>query len=284
MAVVTTPNVTHVPLALAALDAGLAVVVDKPFAPTVTEARRVIVEAARRGLPLTVFHNRRWDGDFLTVQRLMAEGRLGTVARYESRFERWRPATRQNWREHGAAGEGGGLLFDLGSHLIDQALVLFGPVRSVYAELDRRRPGSEVDDDGFVALSHESGVRSHLWMSSVSAQGGPRMRVLGSLGAYTKRGLDVQEAALRAGQRPGPGWGIEPAEHWGLLGIDGSAAPFPTEPGDYRRFYEGVVAAVRDGKPVPVAPADAVAVIELIEAAQASAAAGCTVAVDPSLS
>ena len=110
------------------------------------------------------------------------------------------------------------------------------------------------------------------------------MRVLGSLGAYTKRGLDVQEAALRAGQRPGPGWGIEPAEHWGLLGIDGSATPFPTEPGDYRQFYEGVVAAVRDGEPVPVAPADAVAVIELIEAAQASAATGCTVAVDPSLS
>ena len=143
--------------------------------------------------------------------------------RFESRFERWRPEPRRTWREDGTPSEAGGLLYDLGSHLIDQALVLFGPATTVYAELDRRRAGVVVDDDSFVALTHASGVRSHLWMSSVAAQAAPRMRVLGSAAAYTKYGLDVQEAALRAGARPGPGWGEELPEHWGRLGTDDDA-------------------------------------------------------------
>jgi len=269
LVVVTTPNRSHVPLAMSALRAGLPVVIDKPVAPTSAAARDVIAEAARRGLMLTVFHNRRWDGDFLTVQRLLAEGALGDVHRFESRFERWRPAGRQNWRELADPEDAGGLLFDLGSHLIDQALVLFGPVESIYAEIDRWRPGTAVDDDVFLALTHRSGVRSHLWMSNGASQAGPRFRVLGSRAGYTKFGLDVQEAALRAGERPGPGWGIEPPDRWGQLGVDGDLRPAPTEPGVYSRFYEGVVAALERGDPPPVAPEDAVRVIEVIERARA---------------
>jgi predicted dehydrogenase len=269
LVVVTTPNRSHIPLAMSALGAGLPVVIDKPVAPTSEAARAVIAEAARRGLMLTVFHNRRWDGDFRTVRRLLAEGALGDVHRFESRFERWRPTGRQNWRELADPEDAGGLLFDLGSHLIDQALVLFGPVETIYAEIDRWRPGTAVDDDVFLALTHRTGVRSHLWMSNAASQAGPRFRVLGNRAGYTKFGLDVQEAALRAGERPGPGWGIEPPDRWGQLGVDGDLRPAPTEPGVYQRFYEGVVAALERGDQPPVAPEDAVRVIEVIERARA---------------
>jgi len=269
LVVVTTPNRSHIPLAMSALGAGLPVVIDKPVAPTSAAARDVIAEAARRGLMLTVFHNRRWDGDFLTVRRLLAEGALGDVHRFESRFERWRPAGRQNWRELADPEDAGGLLFDLGSHLIDQALVLFGPVDSIHAEIDRWRPGTAVDDDVFLSLTHRSGVRSHLWISNGASQAGPRFRVLGNRAGYTKFGLDVQEAALRAGERPGPGWGIEPPDRWGQLGVLGDLRPAPTEPGVYQRFYEGVVAALERGDPPPVAPEDALRVIEVIERARA---------------
>jgi predicted dehydrogenase len=266
LVVVATPNRSHVPLARAALEAGLAVVVDKPLAPTASEARGLVEEARRRGLLLTTFQNRRWDGDFLTLERLLGSGALGRVLRFESRYERWRPALRGVWRESGAPEEAGGLLFDLGSHLIDQALLLFGPVTSVYAELDRRRQGSEIDDDSFVALTHASGTRSHLWMSVLAAQPGPRLRVLGERAAFTKHGLDVQEEALRAGRRPDtPGWGEEPPERWGQLGVDGALKPVPTEPGAYPRFYAGVLAALRDGAPPPVDPMGSVAVLEVIE-------------------
>ena len=270
--VIASPNRTHVPLASAAIAAGLATVVDKPMAATADEARALIASAHARGVLLTVFHNRRWDGDFLTLQRLLTDEALGGVHRFESRFERWRPEPRRTWREDGTPGEAGGLLYDLGSHLIDQALVLFGPATTVYAELDRRRPGVVVDDDSFVAVTHTSGVRSHLWMSSVAAQGAPRMRVLGSRAAYTKYGLDVQEAALRAGARPGPGWGEELPEHWGRLGTDDDQQTVATEPGNYPEFYRRVERALRDGSAPPVLPEDAVRSLDVIEAAQKSSA------------
>ncbi len=270
--VIASPNRTHVPLASAAIAAGLATVVDKPMAATADEARALIASAHARGVLLTVFHNRRWDGDFLTLQRLLTDEALGGVHRFESRFERWRPEPRRTWREDGTPGEAGGLLYDLGSHLIDQALVLFGPATTVYAELDRRRPGVVVDDDSFVAVTHTSGVRSHLWMSSVAAQGAPRMRVLGSKAAYTKYGLDVQEAALRAGARPGPGWGEELPEHWGRLGTDDDQQTVATEPGNYPEFYRRVERALRDGSAPPVLPEDAVRSLDVIEAAQKSSA------------
>ena len=273
LVVVATPNRTHATLARAALEAGLAVVVDKPFAPTAAEAEALIDEAERRGLLLTVYHNRRWDGDFITVRRLVAAGSLGTVFRLESRFDRWRPTPKGTWRERGDPAEAGGILYDLGSHLIDQALVLLGPVTAVYAELDRQRSGVEADDDSFLALTHASGARSHLGMSAVAGQTIVRLRVLGSRGVYVKHGLDVQEVALRRGERPDrPGWGEEPPDQWGSLGAGDDVQPVPTARGEYSAFYAGVARALHEGGPPPVDPKDALAGLRIIEAAQRSAA------------
>jgi predicted dehydrogenase len=271
--VVTSPNRTHVPIARAALAAGAAVVVDKPLAVTSAEAEELVLEAERSDLLLTVFHNRRWDGDFRTLARLLGEGALGDVLRFESRFERWQPEPKPGWRMSPDPEDAGGLLYDLGSHLIDQALVLFGPVRSVYAELDRRREGVGVDDDAFLALEHEGGTRSHLWMSALAGQRGPRMRVLGTRAAWTKHGMDVQEAALRQGRGPDEGgWGEEDEASWGVLGTDDDSSPVPTERGDYRAFYARLVLALRQGGAPPVDPRDAVRGLRVIEAARASAA------------
>ena len=279
LVVVASPNRTHLPLALEALRAGLHVVVDKPMAATAKGARHLIEEAVGRGLVLTPFHNRRWDGDFLTVRGLVEGGEVGRVKRFESRFERWRPQPKAGWRQSGEPDDAGGLLYDLGSHLIDQALVLFGPAQSVYAELDPFYDDAATDNDSFVALTHRNGVRSHLWMSMAAAQPGPRFRLLGSEAAFTKFGLDVQEEALKQGGRPGgPGWGEEEESSWGLLGAGDELRPVPTEPGSYQRFYEGVVASIREGSLPPVPPADAVAVLEVIEAARRSHAEGQTVA------
>lgn len=240
LVVVATPNDTHVPLARAALEAGLPVVVDKPVAPSAAEARGLAALASRQGLLLTVFQNRRWDGDFLTVRRLLAEDALGPVRRFESRFERWAPVARAGWKERPAPEAASGLLYDLGSHLVDQALQLFGPVRTVYAELERHRPGSTVDDDDFLALGHASGVRSHLWMSKVAAQRGPRFRVIGARAAFTKHGLDGQEPAMAAGAIPGrPGWGEEPPSAFGLLGSTERRARCPPCPATTRPSTRG---------------------------------------------
>ena len=266
LVVVATPNRFHVEHALQALEARLPVVVDKPLAPSADEARSLVEAARELGPMLTVFQNRRWDGDFLTVRRLVAEGALGDVHRFESRIDRWRPELGGTWRER--ADEAGGLLLDLGSHLVDQALQLFGPAETAYAEVDRRRPRAEVEDDVFVALEHSSGTRSHLWMSAVAAQPGPRFRVLGDRSAFVKHGEDVQEAALRAGGLPHePGWGEEPRESWGRLSVEGDLREVRTEPGDYGAFYRGIAASLRDGRPPPVDPADAIRVLELLERA-----------------
>lgn len=268
LVVIASPNRTHVPLATEAVRAGVPVVVDKPFAPTVEEARELTMLASTRGVPLTVFQNRRWDGDFLTIKSLIAAGALGRVVRFESHFDRWRPVPRTGWRELPGREEAGGVLFDLGAHLIDQALQLFGPPTAVYAEVNRQREGVQVDDDFFVALTHSSGVISHLAASTLAAHQAPRFRVLGTSTAYTKHGLDVQEAALKAGGTPtDPDWGAEPESRWGLLGD----TPVETKLGSYQYFYAAMVSALRDGAPVPVAPESAIATLEVIEAAHASA-------------
>ncbi|TCO44686.1 Gfo/Idh/MocA family protein [Actinocrispum wychmicini] len=204
----------------------------------------------------------------LTLKSLLASGALGRVVRFESRFDRWRPVPKSGWRELPGRDEAGGVLFDLGAHLIDQALQLFGPPRSIHAEVNRQRDGVQVDDDFFVALTHESGVISHLAASTLAAHPAPRFRLLGTSTAYTKHGLDVQEAALKAGGTPAdPGWGTEPQSGWGLLGD----TPVATKPGSYQYFYAAMVAALRDGAAVPVAPESAIATLEVIEAAHASA-------------
>ncbi|MFE3452192.1 Gfo/Idh/MocA family oxidoreductase [Nonomuraea sp. NPDC059194] len=272
LAVIASPNRTHIPLATAALDAGRPVVVDKPLARTAQEARDLVELAAKKRLMLTVFQNRRWDGDFLTLRRLVAEGALGDVHRLESRFERWRPVPKGGWRESGGADEVGGLLYDLGSHLVDQALQLLGPVREVYAESDVRREGVGADDDSFLALTHASGARSHLWVSALAGRLGPRFRVLGSSAAYVKHGLDVQEEQLRAGAVPDdPGFGADPEERWGSLGTVDSAERVRTEPGSYLDFYQAVAACLVSGSAPPVDPRDVVDALTVIEAAHRSA-------------
>jgi predicted dehydrogenase len=281
LVVVATPNRAHVPLATTALRAGLAVVVDKPLAATAAEASTLADLAGERGLLLSAFHNRRWDNDFLTLRSLLDAGELGEVRRFESRYERWRPALKGGWRESGDPAEVGGLLYDLGSHLADQALTLFGPVASVYAQSAARRPGAETDDDTFVALRHRDGVLSHLWMSAVTPQLGPRLRVLGSTAGYVKYGLDPQEAALRDGARPGttPGWGTEPESAWGRLGAGDPDGGHPVRslPGDYPAYYAAVAAALRDGTPPPVTAREAAAVLRVLQAARVSAREGRTV-------
>ncbi|MFF9405844.1 Gfo/Idh/MocA family oxidoreductase [Streptomyces anandii] len=284
--VVASPNKTHVPLATAALEAGLPVVVDKPVAGTAAEARQLSALAEERGLLLSVFQNRRWDNDFLTLRELIAEGELGDVWRFESRFERWRPQLKGGWRESGDPVEIGGLLYDLGSHVVDQALVLFGPVTRVYAESVVRRAGAETDDDTFIALTHANGVRSHLYVSATAAQLGPRFRVLGSRAGYVKYGLDPQEADLRDGRRPGRpgpgGWGAEEESLWGRLGagespLTGGGRPVPTLPGDYPAYYAAVAAALREGAPNPVTAGEAAAALDVLEAARRSAREGVAV-------
>lgn len=279
LVVISTPNRTHVPLAMAALDAGLAVVVDKPVAASSADAERLVAAAAKRGVALSVYQNRRWDGDFLTVRRLLREGALGRVHRFESRFERWRPAPKGGWRESSATEDAGGLLFDIGTHLIDQALVLFGPVTRVYAEVRPLREGAGVDDDVFVALTHASGTVSHLWTSRLAAEHGLRFRVLGDRAAYIKHGLDPQEDALRSGQRVGmPGWGQEAERHWGILHDGETARAVRTEGGAYQSFYAAMAGALLEEGPLPVNPADAVATLRVIEAARHSAREAITIA------
>ncbi|MCC6830535.1 MAG: Gfo/Idh/MocA family oxidoreductase [Thermoleophilia bacterium] len=273
--VVAAANRAHHPLAAAGLGAGLHVVVDKPLAVTAAEAAELQELARWRERLLIPFHNRRWDAEFLTLRRLLGDGTLGDPVRIESRFCRWRPDPRPaSWRESADPADGGGLLLDLGSHLVDQCVALLGAPMSVYAEVDRRRPGAGPDDDVFIALGHHGGVRAHLWASAFAADAGPRLRVLGTRAAYVNPFLDGQEDALRAGARPGDGapWGVEPESRWGEVVAGDARTPVPSEPGAWPAFYAGVAAAVRDGAPPPVDAADAVTVLRVLEAARTSAA------------
>ena len=315
LVVVATPNDVHARLATDAIDRGLPVVVDKPLAVSADEAAALVAHAQAAGVLLTVFQNRRWDSDQLTLARLLAEGRLGSVIRYESRFERWRPASDTGaWRESRAPERGGGQLLDLGVHLIDQALVLFGPVTHVYAEIAARR-GMPADDDAFVALHHASGVIAHLHASVMSAATGPRLRVLGTRAAFVVAELDGQERELRAGARPDGArpdgarpdgahsggarpdgahsggarpdgahsggarpWGAEPESHWGRLVRGETQEAVPSERGDWPRFYQSLARALRNGDPPPVDPHDAVATLRVVDAARRSAATRAVVA------
>jgi predicted dehydrogenase len=267
---ISTPAITHAPLAREAIALGLAVVVDKPFALDAEAAREVTTLASESGVLLSVYQNRRWDSDLLTVRRLLGEGALGEIRRFESRFERWEPA-----RQPPAAG--GGTLLDFGSHLVDQAHLLFGPVARVYAEM---RGDGDLDDDVFVALHHENGVESHLWGSWRQAAPGPRLRVSGTTGTYIVDGIDGQEAALKAGRSPadlGERWGIEPEHAWGRLYRGATGAPVRSERGRWDSYYPAFAAAVRGEGPVPVDPWDAVRNMDVLDAARMSATTGETV-------
>lgn len=284
LVVVATANRAHVPQAEAALRTGHHVVVDKPLAVDARTAAALVVLAEAAGRMLTVFQNRRWDSDLLTLRRLRDAGTLGTVVRFESRFDRWRPAPRPGaWRESADPGDGGGLLLDLGVHLADQCVALFGTPRTVYAEIDARRVPGGADDDVFVALGYDDGLRAHLWASTLAGDPGVRMRAMGTRAAWTSRHLDPQEAALRSGARPGGGapWGMPPRGQWGEIARGEEREPAVPVPGDWPAFYAGVARAIRDGAPPPVDPWDAVTVLRILEAARRSAAEGTVVRLEP---
>ncbi len=278
LVVVATGTSSHADLTLGAVDVGLPVVVEKPMAATVADARRMAEAGRGPGVALVPFHNRRWDSDHLTLARLRREGALGRVQRYESRFERWRPSPDPTaWRESLPGVEGGGVLLDLGVHLVDQAVQLFGPVARVYAEVDARRGGA--DDDVFVALEHAGGVRAHLWAGAVTAAPGPRLRVLGSAGGFVVEAVDGQEASLRAGMRADdPAFGVEPPERRGRLVHGDEGVAVPSERGRWTAFYAGVVEGLRGSGPLPVDADDAVAVLEVLEVARRSAREGSVLA------
>jgi len=266
---ISTPAATRVPLTRAAVTLGLAVACDKPFALDAASARETAELAERAGVPLTVYQNRRWDSDFLTVRKLIHDGQLGEVTRFESRFERFSP--------RGPRAAGGGGLLDFGTHLVDQALQLFGTVHTVYAEAHERADLDGLEDDFFVALSHRGGVRSHLWGSWVQGAPGPRFRVAGTTGSYVVDGVDGQEDALRAGRSPatdGDAWGVEPPQRWGRIRRGEVSETVETERGRWDSFYPAFAAAVRGNGPVPVDPWDAVVSLEVLDAARRSAATG----------
>lgn len=217
-----------------------------------------------------VFHNRRWDGDFLTIRRLVASGELGEVFAFESNFEHWAPEATSGGKDQLPIAHAGGVAYDLGSHLVDQALVLFGPAASVGSSLRTIRRGGGNDDHARIDIVHESGVESRLLMSRVSRGLGPRFRVLGTRGSFVSEGLDGQEPALAAGVRPGdPGYGITPEAGYGTLEVEGPSGlvrrRVPTERGDYPEFYRRAARAVRGEGAVPVAVEDALAVVEILE-------------------
>jgi predicted dehydrogenase len=267
LVVLASPSGVHAEQALACVSAGIPVVVDKPLAVDAVQARRVVDIAAEAAVALTVFQNRRWDAENLTLTGLLAQGALGHVYRFERRWERWRPVPKNRWRENVPPSQGGGILLDLHTHLVDSAVHLFGPVASVYAETAAWT--TEAEDDAFLAVRHESGVRSHLGALSVAGAPGPRTRVLGSRGAYVVTRFEAEESAFG---------GFEDADGctgWMVAGTD--RRPVPTARGGHVDFYRGVLAALSlDGpamqEAMPVQPEDAVHVLEVIDAARRSAA------------
>jgi len=272
--VIATPNTTHADLARRALLAGKHVVVDKPVTVTAAEAEELGKLALARNRVLSVFHNRRWDADFLTIRSLIGAGELGEVVHFESRFDRYQPKVRARWREQ--PGPGTGLWYDLGPHLVDQALQLFGRPGSVYADLARQRVGAEVVDYFHVLLHYER-LRVILQGSLLVSGGSPRFAVHGSSASYVKRGSDPQEDALKRGERPGePGWGhdVYDGELLRASPEGTTSALIATLPGDYRAYYAGLRDAILFGGPNPVPPEEAVASMRVLELACESAAAG----------
>ena len=272
---VTTSSGTHSELAHRALDAGLAVVVDKPFALNAAAARGLLDHAAATGLVLTAYQNRRWDSDLLTVRALVASGRLGRVHRFTSRMDRFRPVSPE--RPGAPVEQGGGTLYDLGPHLVDQAVLLWGSVARVHAQLRTVRSGSPAEDDMQLHLQHHSGVLSTLAAGQASAAAGPRFQVNGVDGGFVINGSDIQEAQLKAGGSPatlGAAWGVEPESAWGALVTGAGRARVRSARGRWDSFYPAVARAVLGTGAVPVDPADAIVTAQILDAARVSATTG----------
>lgn len=269
LVVIASPNRSHFPLAKRVLEEGKHVVIDKPFAVTTDEAEELIEMASAQKLLLSVFHNRRWDGDFLTVEKLLPS--LGKLFLFEANWDRFRPAIKEGWRE--VPEPGSGVLNDLGPHLVDQVLKLFGMPDWVDADIAAQRGGAKVDDYFAVTFTYGP-MRACLRSSSVMAAPRPRFGVHGTLGSFVKVGLDPQETQLRAGMRPGDSGFKRGGDEGTLVLADGSATKIPTEEGNYLHFYEGIAAAILDGAPVPVRPEEARQGLVLIDLARRAAALG----------
>jgi scyllo-inositol 2-dehydrogenase (NADP+) len=279
LVVVAAPNKFHHSLTKRALESGLSVVVDKPAAPSSEEIVDLIETSKRVGKLFTVYQNRRLDGDFLTVRKIIQNDLLGKITYFSSRFDRFRPALRPgSWRESASLSEGGGVLFDLGSHLVDQACVLFGRPESVYAEVRRLREGVQVDDDFSLSLRFGT-VTAHLGATTIARIPGARFKLNGFKGSFEKQGLDPQEDALRKGLKPGSaGWGQEPKSAWGRfvtttadVTVEGLVE---TEAGCYQAFYENVRDCLRGKTALLVDPQEAVVTTKVIEAGFTSAREG----------
>lgn len=276
LVVVATPNATHFELARQALLAGKHVVIDKPMTTSSADADALIVLAARGGRLLSVYQNRRWDNDFLTLRKLIDGGRLGIVYAYESHFDRFRPAIKPGWHE--VPQPGSGVLFDLGSHLIDQTLVLFGMPETVTADVLAQRPDALVDDYFHVVMSYGE-RRAILHSSTLVREPGPHFAVHGDAGSFVKYGMDPQETALKAGRSAGtPNWGREDRAASGtFVNAAGERETITSVPGSYADFYAGIAAAILTGAPVPVTAQSARDVIAIIELARQSAVERCTI-------
>ncbi len=276
LVVLASPSARHAGQALAAIEAGIPVVVDKPLGVTAEEALEVVVAAAAAGVALTVFHNRRYDPEFATLRGLLKDNRLGTAYRLEMRWDRWRPVPKERWREQNSAAEGGGLLLDLHSHLVDQAVQLFGPVETVYADVSSYTTVAE--DDAYLICSHVSGMVSHLEASSIEGAPGPRIRLHASKGTYLLAREGDQPAAFTQFDNSGDG-----GHGYLVAGDDVTAIAAATGPdGDPATFYRQVAAALTAPDPqgaMPVDPRDAVHVLAVLDAARASAAANQVVRV-----
>jgi scyllo-inositol 2-dehydrogenase (NADP+) len=272
LVIITTPNMTHYEFAKKALLAHKHVVVEKPFVISSHEADELIALAKERNVRLSVYQNRRWDNDFLTIRQLLQTGMLGEISLYESHFDRFRPVVQNRWKESDL--EGAGTLYDLGSHLIDQALVLFGLPQSVCAELKAQRPQAKTIDYFHIVLDYGH-FQAILHSGSLVREHGPRFQLHGNKGSFIKYGFDSQEEALKKGHRPGdPGWGEDQEAYYGELMFDNQGitvkGKVKTLPGRYQAFYEDMVEAIKYGKPVPVSPEDARNTIKVIECAMRS--------------
>ncbi len=275
--VIATPNQTHAPLAKQALRAGRHVVVDKPTAIHASEIEELIALATTQKRLLIPFHNRRWDGDFKTLRQLLESSSLGRLVHFQSTFDRWRPAPKRDvWREDGSPG--GGLLLDLGTHLVDQALQLFGNPHSLGADLARERDHA-ITEDAFTLRLYYPGLIVELSATALAPQPRPRFSARGTHGSFLKWGLDPQENRLRADPKViDPNWGTEPESAWGTLTLETNATLRPqkieTQPGDYRAYYAQVRDAILGKTPPPVLATDALKVARILEIARASSASG----------
>ncbi len=277
LVIITAPNQFHFPLAKLCLESGVHVVVEKPMVTTKKEAEELVLLAKKSALVLSVFHNRRWDGDFLTVQKLLKDKVLGELKLFESHFDRFRPTVRQRWREE--PGPAAGIWYDLGSHLVDQAISLFGMPNALTARCLPLREDSKTTDYFHVQLHYEN-FEAVLHASSFSAAPNCRFRLEGSRGCFVKYGLDPQEAHLKSGVMPDKlEYGVENKDAYGSLYTESSVDLIETEVGCYQHYYQELANSIISGGNNPVSPVEAVRVMKLLELAEESSKCGKTVLV-----